>query len=504
MERRPDHISAPHSARGGTHAFPDGHRQWDTLQRSADATAARHDGALDGNPGQDRNVAVVGGGYVGLTLAAYLVTTGRSVSLVEIASERRDALARGEVPLHEPGVESVLRQALRESALDVTADLGRALDATRMVFITVGTPSSANHYPDLSAVTSVINELRVHARPGTVVVLKSTVPPGTARRIQEQLQGPPFRLPVVSCPEFLREGSALHDMQLAPRQVIGGDDSEAMARVAAVAAAPGTPIVSTDWTSAELIKYGSNSFLALKISFVNELARFAELVGADIVPVVRGMGLDPRIGTEGMRAGLGFGGCCLPKDVRALIGAAERCDATFETLEAALHVNAAQRTVFTEKIRQALGGRLSGHRVALLGLAFKPGTDDVREAPSLAVIGDLIGQGAELTAHDPCALETAAPLLPAHVRLTPDPYDCLTGADAAVIVTEWPDYVRLDWNKARQLMRNPVLIDGRNCLDPGRIARLGFRYHAVGRPSRSPGHSAHQPETTAPAQVALA
>jgi UDPglucose 6-dehydrogenase len=275
-----------------------------------------------------------------------------------------------------------------------------------------------------------------------------------------------------------------------------------MARVAAVVGNPGTPVIMTNSTSAELIKYGSNSFLALKISFANELARFADKVGADIVSVVQGMGLDPRIGAEGMRAGLGFGGCCLPKDVRGLIGAGERHDTAFGTLEAALDVNGTQRVLFAEKIRHALGGRLSGRKVAVLGLAFKPGTDDMREAPSLDVLRSLLGHGAELTAHDPCAIGKAAPLLPPDVRLTPDPYDCLTGADAAAIVTEWPEYLRLDWNRARQLMRQPVLVDGRNCLDPGGVARLGFRYHALGRPSTQAENGTYLIEPIAPAQPA--
>jgi UDPglucose 6-dehydrogenase len=298
---------------------------------------------------------------------------------------------------------------------------------------------------------------------------------------QDQLDGPPYRLPVVSCPEFLREGSALHDMHFAARHVIGGDDDDAMARVGAVVGRPGTPVIMTDSASSELIKYGSNAFLALKISFANELARLAEQIGADIVSVERGMGLDPRIGAAGMRAGLGFGGCCLPKDVRALIGTAEHRNTVFGTLIAALHVNATQRVMFAEKIRYALDGRLAGRKVSILGLAFKPGTDDMREAPSLDVIQHLLHQGAELTAHDPCALGNAAPLLPPEVRLTPDPYECLRGADAVAIVTEWPQYLRLDWSRVRREMRQPVLVDGRNCLDPGALVRLGFRYHAVGR-----------------------
>lgn len=500
MQRQSSRASAQPTVQAGTQDAPSNDQgRMGTQRRQARAAAPQHDGDGHENSGQDGCVTVVGGGYVGLALAAYLVTSGRSVVVVEADPERRHALTRGEMPIYEAGVDSVLSQAVRDATVVVTGDLRHALDATRMVFVTVGTPSAANDHPDLSAVTSVVTELRVHAKPGTVVVLKSTVPPGTARGIQEQLQGPPFRLPVVSCPEFLREGSALNDMHSAARQVIGGDDSEAMARVAEVVGTPGTPVVMTDSTSAELIKYGSNSFLALKISFANELARFADRVGADIVPVVQGMGLDPRIGMEGLRAGLGFGGCCLPKDVRALVGAAERHDAAFGTLEAALQVNAAQRALFTEKIRQALGGELNGQRVAVLGLAFKPGTDDVREAPSLDVIRNLLRHGAELTAHDPCAIGKAAPLLPPHVRLTPDPYDCLSGADAAAIVTEWPEYLQLDWDRARQVMRRPVLVDGRNCLDHSEIARLGFRYHAVGRPSAQADCSTHRPETIAPA-----
>lgn len=498
MQRRPIHVSAPKNVQGGTQDAHSNGRSWvGTIGEHARAAASPRAGDGNGNVGPDEWVTVVGAGYVGLALTAYLVTTGRSVVLVEADPERRHAIARGEMPIHEAGVDSAVTQALREQALVVTGDIGRALDSTRMVFVAVGTPSAVTGYPDLSAVASVVSELRVHAKPGTVVVMKSTVPPGTSRRIQQQLQGPPFALPVVSCPEFLREGSALHDMRAAARHVIGGDDSEAMTRVEAVVGTPGTLVVRTDWTSAELIKYGSNSFLALKISFANEMARFADLVGADIVPVVEGMGLDPRIGPHGMRAGLGFGGCCLPKDVRGLIGAAEDHSAAFGTLEAALQVNATQRALFTEKIRQELGGRLAGQRVAILGLAFKPGTDDMREAPSLDVIRLLLEQGAEVTAHDPCAIGNAAPLLPPHVRLTPDPYDCLSGADAAALVTEWPEYLRLDWDRAQRVMRNPVVVDGRNCLDPGEIARLGFRYLAVGRPPVRPDGSTRRPEMVA-------
>jgi UDPglucose 6-dehydrogenase len=423
----------------------------------------------------------VGGGYVGLAVAAHLVTKGRLVCLVEVDPERRLALGQGRMPFYEPGLDSILEWATREAVLQVTGDLGSVLSDSRMVFVAVGTPPAEHHEPDLRAINSVISQVRAHAKPGTVLTIKSTVPPGTARRIQRQLEAPPFKVPVVSCPEFLREGSALHDMRTARRHVIGGDDPEAMRRVEEVVCVPQAQLVRTDWTSAELIKYGSNGFLALKISFINELARFAEAVGADIVQVAGGMGLDPRIGVEGMQAGLGFGGSCFPKDVRALIGAADLHGIHFATLTVAMEVNATQRLLFVDKIRRTLGGQLGGCHIAILGLAFKPATDDMREACSLDVIRFLLEQGCQLAAHDPCAIDKAASLLPAQVQLTSDPYECLRGADAAAIVTEWPEYAQLDWSRVRSLMRRPVLVDGRNCLDPAEMAGRGFHYHSIGR-----------------------
>ena len=430
---------------------------------------------------RDRCIAVVGGGYVGLAVAAHLVTSGRLVCLVEVDPERRLLLQQGKAPFYEPGLDPVLQWAAREGLLGVTGDLGAALDDARMVFVTVGTPPAEHHEPDLRALTSVVSQVRAHAKQGTVLVIKSTVPPGTARRIQRQLDTPPFKVAVVSCPEFLREGSALHDMRAAHRHVIGGDDPQAMRRVEEVVCAPQAQVVRTDWTSSELIKYGSNGFLALKISFVNELARFAEAAGADILQVARGMGLDPRIGEGSMRAGLGFGGSCFPKDVRALIGAGDRHGIGFATLRVAMEVNATQRLLFVDKIRLALGGQLEGRRVAVLGLAFKPATDDVRDACSLDVIRVLLEQGCQVAAHDPRAIDRAASLLPAQVQLVSDPYECLKGADAAAIVTEWQEYVQLDWGRVHSLMRYPVLVDGRNCLDPAAMAGRGFYYHSVGR-----------------------
>ncbi|HEY4028571.1 MAG TPA: UDP-glucose/GDP-mannose dehydrogenase family protein [Candidatus Dormibacteraeota bacterium] len=451
---------------------------------------------------RDPRVAIVGGGYVGLALAAHLVTSGHAVDLVEIDRERRLVLQEGRVPVHEPGLDSVLEWATKKGLLQVTADLAAALDASRMVFVAVGTPPGESDEPDLRAITAVAAQVRACARPGTVLVIKSTVPPGTGRRIQGQLHGPPFTVPVVSCPEFLREGSALHDMRAAPRHVIGGEDREAMRRVEEVVCVAQAEVVMTDWTSAELIKYGSNSFLALKISFVNELARFAEAEGADITQVAYGMGLDPRIGAQGMRAGLGFGGSCFPKDVRALIGAGDRHGIGFAALRATMDVNHGQRALFVEKIRRAVGGTLRGTRVAVLGLAFKPCTDDMREACSLDVIQLLLEQGCRVAAHDPCASSTAEPLLPAQVMLAADPYSCVLGADAAAVVTEWPEYVRLDWARARSTMRRPVLVDGRNCLNPAEMARLGFQYHSVGRPPCGPRRTSNQHE--APTEAASA
>lgn len=427
-------------------------------------------------------VAVVGAGYVGLTTAVVLAHDRNArVWLVESDPDRLASLRQGRPPIFERGVDALLASTLADDSLVVAEALADVLDDVRTVVVAVGTPSSADGTADLRALDEVVTTVRAGARPGTVLVVKSTVPPGTAVRLQRKLAGPPFPIPVVSCPEFLREGSALDDLARPARVVIGGADAEAVERTAALFAVPGVETVRTDATSAELIKYGSNAFLATKISFINEIANVCELVGGNVEDVARGMGLDPRIGSAFLQAGLGFGGSCFPKDVRALDALVGRCGYSFWMLKTAIEVNERQRTRFVQKICDAIGNPLEGRRVALLGLAFKPGTDDLRHAPSLDIATRLMELGVEVVAHDPAAMETARRLAPA-LELANDPYHGATGSDALALVTEWPEYLSLDWGRIHEAMRHPAVIDGRNALDGRHLASLGFNYYSIGRP----------------------
>ena len=425
-------------------------------------------------------MTVVGAGYVGLTTAVALAAEGHSILLVETDPGRLATLRRGDSPIFEAGVPELLHCAIDEGSLRVTDRIDEALANSRTVVVAVGTPSLPDGSADLGALHTVIAQVRNHAEPGTVLVIKSTVPPGTAARVQRSLDGPPFRIPVVSCPEFLREGTALTDMATAARVVVGGDDDDAVQRVAALFAVPGAELVCTDATSAELVKYGSNAFLATKISFINEMANVCELVGGDVDQVARGMGLDPRIGRSFLDAGLGFGGSCFPKDVRALDTLVGRSGYSFWMLKTAIEVNERQRTRFVQKIREAIGNPLEGRRVALLGLAFKPGTDDMRQAPSIDIAQRLMEHGVEVIAHDPAAMSHAAKMLPG-VTMVQSPYRAVENADAVALVTEWPEYLDLDWAQVRRLMRQPAVVDGRNCLDGEMLSAEGFNYYSIGR-----------------------
>jgi UDPglucose 6-dehydrogenase len=428
----------------------------------------------------EATVTVVGAGYVGLVTAACLAAGGRRVLVVETDDHRRRAVEAGRIPIHEPGLEPLVARGRALDTLRVCADLPTALRESTMVIVAVGTPPLADGGADLTAVDSVVAEVGRCCRPGTVLVIKSTVPPGTGERLRRATgeQGPAL----VSCPEFLREGTALEDWYGAARIVVGGSDAGAIDRVVAVMGVPGARVVRTDSTSAELIKYGSNAFLALKISFINEMANVAELMGGDVDHVALGMGLDPRIGRSFLNAGLGFGGSCFPKDVRALDRAAMKSGYSFWMLKTAIEVNEQQRSRFVAKIREAVGSDLAGRRIAVLGLAFKPGTDDMRQAPSIDVAARLVEVGASVVAHDPVAAEKAASFL-SGVELASTPYAALEGADAAAIVTEWPEYLSLDWERAAGMMRSPVIVDGRNCLDSLLMAGLGFNYLSIGRPA---------------------
>ncbi len=441
-------------------------------------------------------VGVIGAGYVGLTTAVCLADVGHDVRLVETDPARLAALGAGRAPIHEPGVDELLTAALGSGRLRVGADITEAMAGASIAVIAVGTPPEAAGDADLSQVRSALAGVAGAAESGTIVVIKSSVPPGTTVRLQPLLRRARRRLLLVTCPEFLREGEALRDVRHPARVVVGGDDPAACRRGAALFTAPESKVIVTDCTSAELIKYGANAFLALKISFINELAQLCESTGADVEAVADGVGSDPRIGRAFLSAGLGFGGSCFPKDVRALEETASYHGHSFWLLKAAVEVNAQQRRRFVAKVATALHGRLAGRRIAVLGLAFKPGTDDMRQAASIDIVRHLLDLGATVRATDPVALERARTALPG-VEMIDDAYACVQGADAIAVITEWPEYRDLDWSRIAKVVRRPLVIDGRNCLDGEALAQIGFTYVSVGRRPASPPRGSSSPVSAA-------
>jgi UDPglucose 6-dehydrogenase len=433
----------------------------------------------------DDTVCVIGAGYVGLTTAVGLAEDGRHVRLVEIDETRLQLLRDGRAPIHEPGLDEVLTRVLRTGHLRVVRDITEGMDAAGIAIIAVGTPPTVDGEADLRYVETALAQASQAAAEGAVIVIKSTVPPGTTARLSVGRGRGRNARPLVMCPEFLREGSALEDLRHPARLVVGGDDRSACARVAELFSRGGARTHITDSTSAELVKYGSNSFLALKISFINELAQLCEATGADIESVADGIGADPRIGRAFLNAGLGYGGSCFPKDVRALENVAAYHGQSFWMLKAAIDVNAQQRRRFVGKVVSAVGGSVEGRRIAVLGLAFKPGTDDMRQAASIDIIRYLADLGAEVVATDPVAIDHAAPMLPG-VTMVADPYTCVSGADAVVIVTEWTEFRTLDWERVGRLVSRRLVVDGRNCLDGRELARLGYTYISVGRRAQTP------------------
>jgi UDPglucose 6-dehydrogenase len=423
-------------------------------------------------------VCVVGAGYVGLVTGICLADSGRTVHLVEIEPRRLEVLRAGRCPIHEPGLEEMLQRLQAAGRVHVTGDLAVGARDAGIVMIAVGTPPTEDGEADLSQVRDAVASAAANAARGAVIAVKSTIPPGTTASMVGSRLAAGF--PLVSCPEFLREGSAIHDFNNPTRIVVGGADRAACDRVAALFEHLGAPVIVTDSTSAEMVKYGTNTFLALKISFINEIAHLCELTGAEVSAVADGMGMDPRVGRAFLNAGLGFGGSCFPKDVRALEAAAAEHGHSFWMLKSAIEVNLMQRRRFVAKVREAVGGSLEGTRLGVLGLAFKPGTDDLRQAPALDVIRHLEKMGATVTATDPAALEGARPLL-AGTRLVTEAYECVRGTDAVVLVTEWPEYRDLDWARVGRTVARRIVVDGRNCLDGAELARLGFAYHSVGR-----------------------
>jgi UDPglucose 6-dehydrogenase len=418
-------------------------------------------------------IGVVGVGWVGLVTAACFAELGHSVVARDIVAQKVAALSRGETTIHEPGLDELL--ARNRERLTFTTEMDELLDSARLLFVCVDTPPTRSGDADLSRVRAVVEELREGG--DHVLIMKSTVPAGTGEAIRRDVPG----LAYVSCPEFLKEGSAVEDFMHPDRVVIGADpgDESAGDAVAALYEPLGGELVRTDVASAEMIKLASNAFLATKISFVNEIANVCEEVGADVGEVARGMGLDQRIGAKFLKAGIGWGGSCFGKDTIALKKLAGNSGYHFQLLSAVIDVNELQKRRVVQKLKSHVGS-LAGRRIALLGLAFKPDTDDMRDAASLVLAARLEGEGAEVAAYDPVAGERARALLPT-VELCDSAMETLDGADAAVLVTEWPEFAELDWSEAASRMARPLLVDGRNFLNPSALRGAGFEYEGIGR-----------------------
>ncbi|MBI5380173.1 MAG: UDP-glucose/GDP-mannose dehydrogenase family protein [Nitrospirae bacterium] len=431
------------------------------------------------------NICVIGVGYVGLVTGACFAEFGLRVTCVDKDAERIGMLQKGLLPFFEPGLEEILRKNLQARRLSFVTDIARAVKDSLVIFIAVGTPSLEDGSADLSYVEEVARVIAEQMDDYKVIVTKSTVPVGTGERIREIIlkhQPRANHFDIVSNPEFLREGSAIEDFMRPNRVIIGAESPQAVAILRDLYRPLyliETPFVVTDVKTAELIKYASNAFLATKISFINEVAHLCERVGADVHVVAKGMGLDQRIGGKFLHPGPGFGGSCFPKDTQALARIAQSSGYRFEILETVLRVNARQMERMAEKIRDAVGG-VQGKTLGVLGLSFKPNTDDIREAPALKIIEILLREGAAVRAFDPAAMEAARRVYP-QVLYCEDPYEAARGSDALIIVTEWNLFRNLDLGEIKRLLRLPVLLDLRNIYDPEKARALGLRYYGVGR-----------------------
>jgi UDPglucose 6-dehydrogenase len=431
------------------------------------------------------NICMVGTGYVGLVTGAGLADFGMNVVCVDKDADKIAALQRGQIPIYEPGLDAIVARNERAGRLRFTTDLKAGIEDSLAIFIAVGTPPRPDGSPDLTFVRQVAEAIALHMNGYKVVVTKSTVPTGTGRMIEQILREKNGRheFSVASNPEFLREGSAVSDFLRPDRVVIGANDAravEVLREIYSPLYLIETPFLITDVVSAELIKYASNGFLAVKISFINEVARLCELMGADVHAVARGMGLDKRIGSKFLHPGPGFGGSCFPKDTAAVADLARQQGYAFEIIEATMRVNAATKARMIEKIADA-AGPVAGRVAAVLGLSFKPETDDIRESPALSVVADLERAGASVRAFDPAAMPNAKASHP-KVHYARDAYDCADGADFLVIATEWNEFRALDLGRLGGLLRSKTMIDLRNVYDPAEMRASGWRYAGVGRP----------------------
>jgi UDPglucose 6-dehydrogenase len=431
-------------------------------------------------------IVIVGAGYVGLVTGACLAAIGHDIRVVDRDAGRIGGLNAGIMPIYEPGLDALVAEQAAAGRLAFMTDLAEAVPGAAAVFVCVGTPPRpSDGHADMANVMAAAADIADALDGFAVIVLKSTVPVGTGDEVEAliRIRRPGADVAVVSNPEFLREGDAIGDFMRPDRIVIGTDDDRArtvMDDIYAPLTEAGAPLLATSRRASELIKYAANSFLALKITYINEIASLCEEIGADVEHVARGIGLDTRIGAKFLKAGPGFGGSCFPKDMLALMKTAQDHGVPMRTVETAVAVNDARKGEMVRKIVRAAGGSVAGKTIAVLGLAFKAGTDDMRSAPSLVILPQLQRQGARIVAYDPAAMANAAPLLPG-VVMTASAGDALAGADLAVILTEWPDFAALDLAVVAKLLRHPVLVDLRNLIDPRAAAQAGLLCHRVGR-----------------------
>jgi UDPglucose 6-dehydrogenase len=430
-------------------------------------------------------VAVVGTGYVGLVVGACLAETGNDIACADVDARKIDGLKQNRLPIYEPGLEPLVARNQREGRLQFTTDVGAAIERSDIVIIAVGTPPDEDGSADLQHVLAVARTIGQHMNSSKTVITKSTVPVGTAEKVRAEVAKhtkTPFH--VCSNPEFLKEGAAVEDF-MKPDRVILGVDSPESAKLLEELYAPfvrtGNPLIFMDLPSAEMTKYAANAMLATRISFMNQVARLCEAVGADVTLVRKGIGSDRRIGPAFLFPGPGYGGSCFPKDVQALLRMGQARGVSLDILEAVEAANDRQKRLLFEKLERHFEGKLKGKVVGVWGLAFKAETDDVRESPALVLVEALLGAGATVRVHDPAARDTARLHLGDRVTYAGHAVDVLEGADALAIVTEWLEYRNPDFPRMRQLMRRPLIVDGRNLYDPDRLAKLGFTYDSIGR-----------------------
>lgn len=430
-----------------------------------------------------KNISIIGTGYVGLVTGVCLAEIGHNVTCLDLDKKKIELLTLGVSPIYEPGLDELMASNMERGNLHFTSDTMMALREADVVYIAVGTPQQGDGSADLSYVFKAAQDIGQNIARDVVVVTKSTVPLGTNYKIEEvvnaYLQGN-YHVDIVSNPEFLREGSAVHDSFHGDRIVIGADSPAAADLIEEINQPFGLPILKTSISSAEMIKYAANAFLATKISFINEIAALSEKVGSDIVEVAKGIGKDARIGSKFLDAGIGFGGSCFPKDTRALVKISEAVDHDFRLLKSVIEINDRQKTALVKKAKERFGS-LKGKRVALLGLAFKPNTDDMREAASISISKRLLEEGAEIIAYDPIAIENAKKVLPPEVQFVEQIEDAIKKADVVFIVTEWEEIVNKALILSSLFMEKPILFDGRNCYTEEEIKQYPVEYIAIGR-----------------------